>query len=553
MFPHKGFGPYNVKMLPKLELPLSRALLVVIAAAFILPGLAGHDPWKQFDVVNVEIARNMLHSGDWLVARVAGQPWIEDPPLFHWIAAIFGGALGWALPFHEAARAASGFLVFLSLIFVYVAAKSWSHDADRRGTAASAVLILIGSVGLMVHAHEATTDLAALAAYAGALAALAHSQSRPVSMGVAFGAAIGAGFLSTGFPVPLSLVATSLLAHLVCERWRTRKGLVFFAAAVPTGVAVAGSWPLVLGQRAPEVLAMWWSNAIEAHGGFIANLRFFLEIAAWFAWPGWLLAAWAIWALRRRWREPHVFVPLAASLMAILSVAAFGPDQDVSSTIVLAPLAVLASHAVARLPRGGSAALDWFGVMTFTLFAGLVWLGYLAMTLGIPAKISYNFAKLAPGFTAPFRPLSFLVALALTVAWLYLALRTTPSATRGVTRWAAGVVLLWGTVATLWLPWVDHQRSYRAVALQLKSLIPSDVPCVTGRALGTAQRAALAYHAGLRTVPYDPLKPEACPLQLVQGNPTYESNRPDARWRKIADVGRPGDKIERFRLYERQK
>jgi hypothetical protein len=298
---------------------------------------------------------------------------------------------------------------------------------------------------------------------------------------------------------------------------------------------------------------MWWSNTTEAHGGFIPNLRFFLEIAAWFAWPGWLLAAWAMWTLRRRWSEPHVFVPLAASLMAILGVAVFGPDQDVSSTIVLAPLAVLASHAVARLPRGGSAALDWFGVMTFTLCAGLVWLGYVAMTLGVPAKIAYNLAKLAPGFTAPFKPVPFIVALALSAGWLYLALKTTPSATRSVTRWAAGIVLLWGTVATLWLPWVDHQRSYRAVALQLKSLIPSEVRCVTGRALGTAQRAALAYHAELRTTPYDPLKPDACPLQLVQGNPTYESDRPDARWRKIADVGRPGDRIERFRLYERQK
>ena len=113
-------------MLPKLELPLSRTLLVVVAVAFILPGLAGHDPWKQFDVVSIEIARNMLHSGDWLVPRVAGQPWTEDPPLFHWIAAIFGGALGWALPFHEAARMASGLLVFVSLVFVYIAAKSWS-------------------------------------------------------------------------------------------------------------------------------------------------------------------------------------------------------------------------------------------------------------------------------------------------------------------------------------------------------------------------------------------------------------------------------------------
>ena len=540
-------------MLPKLELPLSRALLALIAISFVLPGLTGHDPWKQFDVVNVEIARNMLHSGDWLVPSVAGQPWGDDPPLFHWIAAVFGAALGWVLPFHDAARMASGFLMLVSLAFIYIAAKSWAHDADRHGTSTSAALILVGSIGLMVHAHEATTDLAALASCAAALAALAYSQSRPATMGAAFGAALGAAFLSTGFPAPLSLASTGIIAHLVSRQWRTRKGLVFFAVAAPVAVVIAASWPLALWHRAPDFLAMWWSIATEAHGGFVANLRFFLEIAGWFAWPGWLLAAWAIWALRRRWSEPHVFVPLVASLLTVLAVAAFGPAHAVSWTVVLAPLALLASHGVARLPRGGSAALDWFGVMTFTLFAALVWLGYVAMTLGAPAKIAHYFAKQAPGFIAPFRELPFVFALVLTAAWLLIALRTAPSATRGVTRWAAGVVLLWGTVASLWLPWVDHQRSYHAVALQLRSLIPNDTPCVTGRSLGTAQRAALSYHAQLRTVPYDPLKPDACPLQLVQGNPTYESDRPDARWRKIADVGRPGDKIERYRLYERQK
>jgi hypothetical protein len=208
---------------------------------------------------------------------------------------------------------------------------------------------------------------------------------------------------------------------------------------------------------------------------------------------------------------------------------------------------------VARLPRGGSAALDWFAVTTFTFFVGLVWLGYAAMTLGVPPKIAQNFAKLAPGFVAQFRPLSFALAVALTVGWVYVALRTPPSATRGVTRWAAGVVLLWGTVATLWLPWVDYQRSYRSVALQLKSVIPNGAACVAGRGLGTPQRAALAYHARLQTVPFDPMRPDACRFQLVQGSPSFEGERPDARWSKIADIGRPGDKIERYRLYEREK
>jgi hypothetical protein len=135
------------------------------------------------------------------------------------------------------------------------------------------------------------------------------------------------------------------------------------------------------------------------------------------------------------------------------------------------------------------------------------------------------------------------------LGWFYVAFFTAPSPMRGVTRWAAGVVLLWGTFAALWMPWADYQKSYRPVALQLRSRVPADAGCIAGQNLGPAQRAALSYHAGLRTEPARRAGPEDCRLLLVQGTPRDERDGPDARWSKLADVGRPGDKGERYRLY----
>jgi hypothetical protein len=143
--------------------------------------------------------------------------------------------------------------------------------------------------------------------------------------------------------------------------------------------------------------------------------------------------------------------------------------------------------------------------------------------------------------------------LALTLAWLYLAFFTAPSPTRGVTRWAAGVTLLWGTVATLWLPWVDHIRSYRGVALQIKSTLPADAGCIAASELAAPQRAAFSFHAGIVTEPQPavPANPPRCRYLIVQGQPRFE-NPPGAGWRKLADVGRPGDRGERYRLYRFQ-
>ena len=542
---------------PRVQLPPSHAVLIVLALAFVAPGLVGHDPWRAFDVIAIEIVRQMHLSGDWTVPRLAGQPWLDDPPLYHWLALAFAKAFAWLLGFHNAVRLASGLLVMAALWFLYLAARhSSASKAEGRPAGASAALLLMGSVGLMVHAHEAVPDLATLAASCAALHFLVVSNNKPVKKGIAFGICLGATFLSTGPVMPAVLGATALLAHLACDEWRNARAPRFLAAAAGAFLVVAVSWPLALALRSPELAQSWWYGATHARGGFIENLRYYLSTASWFAWPAWPLAAWSAWTLRREWRTPRLLVPLLAALLALPAIAWAGPRQDINTIALLAPLALLGAHGVARLRRGAANLLDWFGVMTFSFFAGLVWLGYIAMMTGLPPKVANNFAKTAPGFLPQFEPLPFCIALALTLAWLYLAFFTAPSPTRGVTRWAAGVALLWGTFATLWLPWADHLKSYRSVALQIKSTLPANAGCIAEIELAAPQRAALSYHAGIRTEAFRVAPPAAasgaaapvCRYLIVQGHPRQEIS-PGPGWRKLADVGRPGDRGERYRLY----
>ena len=539
-------------MLPRLSLPPSHAVLILLALAFVAPGLVGHDPWRAFDVIAIELVHQMHLSGDWVVPRVAGEAWLEDPPFYHWLALAFAKAFGGLLGFHNAVRLASGLFVMAALWFVYLAARHSSPKGEGRNHGASSALLLIGSVGLMVHAHEAVPDLAALAAACAALFFLVASNRKPARSGLAFGASLGVAFLSAGPVLPAVLGATALLAHLACDEWRSARALRFLGAAAAAFVLIAVSWPLALYLRAPGLLQDWWISAFHPRGDFAPNLRYYVLIASWFAWPAWPVALWSAWILRRELRTPRIFVPLAAVLLALPAIAWIGPQQDINAMVLLAPLALLGSHGVARLRRGAANALDWFGVMTFAFFASLVWLGYIAMTAGVPPKIANNFAKTAPGFLAHFEPLPFAVALALTLAWLYLVFFTAPSPTRGVTRWAAGMALLWGTFATLWMPWADHIKSYRAVALQLQSNIPAGAGCIAQIELALPQRAALSYHAGIRTEPLGTPRsssaPPNCRYLIVQGNPRQE-RPPGPGWRKIAEAGRPADRGERYRLY----
>lgn len=545
--------------LPQFRLPLPPAALALMALAFALPGLAGHDLWKSHDAIGLGIVHGMATSGELIVPRVSGLTWLSDPPLYHWVALAFGRSLQSFIEFHSAARLASGAFVLAAFALIYRAARDWPDAGERRAgnesraTASAALLLLLGSVGLMVHAHEAVPELATLAALCGAFAALPRAASHPLGAGAAFGVALGAGFLSSNWVAPAALFIAVAAAHFVCPPWRTRSAVLFLALSALIAGVLAALWPFLLGSRSDALFATWWATISQPQAGFDTKLRYFLGAGSWFAWPAWPLALWALWSLRRRWREPRIFVPALAALLMLAGLSIWGAAQSVTLVPVLAPLAILGAQGIHSLRRGAAAALDWFGLVTFAFFAGLVWLGYLAMHTGLPPRVAHNFAKTAPGFVAEFHLGYFLIALGFTLGWIYLMFFTAYSPTRSVARWAAGVVLLWGTFAMLWMPWADYQKSYRSVALQLRSKIPVGAACVAQRGVGVPQGAALDYHADIRARAFDFGNPRACPLLLVQGSPQHEFDAPGAGWTKLADVGRPGDKSERFRLYRFRK
>ena len=524
-------------MPPRLTLPPTPAVLALMVAAFALPGLTMHDPWKPFDVIGIEIVRQMQLTGDWLVPRVAGEPWLEDPPLYHWVALAFAKLFDGLLQFHNAARLASGAFVLAAAWFLW------------RAGGALAPLLLIGCTGLMLHAHETVPDLSTLACACAALLVLARAGERPILNGALFGVATGMAFLSTGFANAGALLATAWIVHALSPQLRGRGAIEFLGAATLAAAAIGSSWPLALWLRSPELVISWWETGARMQGDPVANLRYFASTAVWFAWPAWPLAVWAIWASRSRLAEPGLLAPVVAIVAMFAAIVLAGPPQDINHTTLLAPLALLGAQGVPHLRRGAANALDWFGVMTFAFFAGLVWLGWFAMMTGNPARMANNFVKTAPGFVARFDAMAFLAAITLTLAWGVLAFNTSPSAPRSVARWAGGVALLWGVFSMLWMPWADHIKSYRPVAAALKRGLPTGEDCVAQRNLGVPQIAALSYHGGIVTRPFDPAKPAACRLLLVQGNPRGETDVPGPQWLRVAEASRPGDKHERFRLY----
>jgi 4-amino-4-deoxy-L-arabinose transferase-like glycosyltransferase len=555
--------------LPRLPIPLPTPALLVLAAAYLFLGLFGHAPWKSSDAIGIGIMHQMLDGSgldNWLVPNLAGERYLSDGPLYFALAALCAKLLSLiaGMATHDGARLASALCIGAALWLTRTA----SRQLHGRDEADSAALVLIGCLGLFVHAHEVLPDNGALAGAALAWLGLTRA-TRSISegnnsaarrRGAVFAAALTAAGVtialwSQGPATVIAPVAAMLLAPLFGRTWRSRDWLLLCTIVLATLVAATAAWVAALHLDHPSLPAAWWrvQSALFTPPS-LARLPEQLKLLTWAAWPAWPLALWALWERRHRLSNDTL---MPATVGAIAGLAAFLAASDVSEIALLPmlpPLALMAGAGVLSLRRGAMNGMAWFGAMTFTLLGGLVWLGWLAMMTGVPAQIALNFAKLEPGYVPRFSAIELAIGLVLSIAWGYLILRSTRSPHKSATFWAAGVTFVWGLTMTLWLPWIDYGKTYAPVSSSLAAAIrrlPSDArSCIASRGLGEAQRAAFDYHGGIVTQRME-IRPQArCPALLVQAS-AGDNDRMGPGWRRVWEGNRPRDR-ERFRLYVRE-
>jgi 4-amino-4-deoxy-L-arabinose transferase-like glycosyltransferase len=530
--------------------------LVLLCAAWILLGLFGHDPWKPDDATAFGIAYDMLKQGDWIVPHLASTPVPDRPPLFYALAAAAATALRDVLPLHDGARVAVGMCLGATLWLLSLAARELYGRAFRW----LPVLLFIGCIGLWDRGHELSTEIGALLADALALYALALMLRRHLLGGALLGLAVGAAFLFRG------TLGAAVIALMACvlpffAPWRSRRYAQGVALAVAIAAPLLVVWPLALYLREPALFAQWLdAQSLARFFGLAAKSPpvepfYYLENLPWFAWPALPLALWTLWVRGRGYNgtlsSPGVVLPLTmlCILLIVLSAAA-GPRASLALPMLL-PLALLGAAEVDTLKRGYSGALDWFGILTFGLIGALLWGLWLeSLRRGLPDAMARIFRDTQPGFQPPLQLLPVVASILLTLLWLVLVRPARRSNRRAVLNWAAGMTLVWGLYATIWLPYVDSRRSYRPVAESLAAHVSAGT-CVAGRNLGEPQRALLEYFANIVTVRDDLPQANRCDALLVQVGGSDSADPPDSAWEKVWEGRRRGDDTERFVLFRR--
>ena len=330
--------------------PPTGATLLALCLLYLLPGALGHDPWKPEDAIHFGVTYALLTGGDWLVPHLAGQLYLDNPPLYYWVAALCAKLFGGLLPLHDAIRLAS--VLFGVILFAAIGGTAHRLFGDKAGS--TATLILLGCLGLIVHLHDTQPQVALLAAIATAYYGLALLPQKPLTGGVITGVAIGVGFLSDGlsalaFTLPLLLFLPVFSAH-----WRGRNGLIGLLVALPVATVICASWPLLLAKMQPEVFDLWWGRE-RSHFRLLTNqgqsLLGFLELLSWFAWPALPLALWALWYERRHIMRPGMVLGLLTMLVTAAVVIATREARNLAVLPLLLPLVLLAVPAATSLRR----------------------------------------------------------------------------------------------------------------------------------------------------------------------------------------------------------
>ena len=546
---------------------LPRLYLLLLCAAYVLPGFIGRSPWKSQDIeafgYMLQLAQPAVgESIPWLKPTLLGSPDSHLALLPYWLGAFFVRLAP------EGFEALFARLPFMAMLMTTLAATWYAVYALTRHPAAQPVAFAFGGEAKPADYARALADggLLALLACLG-LAQLSHEITPALSQ-LCFAAllffglstltrhrlqsavAITAGMLGlTLSGAPSLALCLGIGGSVICavahpdptQRRLSMLDLGLLALVCLLCITTAGALDLWRWRLVPD-------RMVDVHA--------LAKLIAWFTWPAWPLALWSLWRWRRQlsqgWRYPHLGLPLWFVVVTI-GATWFTGLSDRALLTALPAIATLAAFALPTLKRSLGALIDWFTLLFFSICALTIWVVWLAMQTGSPGAPARNVARLAPEFVPEFSSGALALALLATLAWGALVRWRTgnmPSAIwKSLVLPAAGAVLCWLLLTTLWRPLLNYARGYEPLVEKV-TRITGPANCLQYAGISKAQGTALMHHAQVRLMPMQ--TPQAdCPWLIVnQVNMSLLSEKIKLLgWEEVAAIKPPTDKNETLLVF----
>jgi 4-amino-4-deoxy-L-arabinose transferase-like glycosyltransferase len=531
--------------------------LALFLLAWILPGLVGRDPWKADEAYSFGMTLEMIQTGHWTIPTLAGEPFMEKPPIMYVVSAISAKLLAPLLPLPDAARGSVLFFNGLTFLCLGYSARLMYG----RGQGWLAPVILIGTVGLIHNQHMLITDVALITGFAMGHLGLVLTRRCSWAGGAIAGTGLGLAFLSKGLLGP-GLMGITALALLAFRPWRTpnylKALLVMGMAFLPWAIL----WPWLVWRQSPTLFHEWfWVNNV---GRFMGQnglgpkteTLFYFRLLPWFAFPAIWLALGTWWRERAQWRTSMAWqLGLVSFGVMLVVLSASRQARSLYAQPMLVPLSLAAVPSVLALNGRLVRAFSRLNATLFFLVAIGGWTAWNAM-LWVPAARNQIQARV-PGYEPQFLWFPALIAALATAALAWRWRHSDPRDGRDAAiNWAAALGYAYLLGMTLFLPLANVNMGYRSVFIPLREYLPPNCGTIASLNLGEPQRGLLHYLAGLRTrrIEVDDSAWDKYDLLLVQGDYTsgYMMQPPSRGAWDLRFEGRRGGR-ESFRLYQRRQ
>lgn len=527
-------------------------LLMLLVFVWLWPGVFHHDLWTPGEPYLYETIQQW-QSRQWAIPSLFHTTNWDSSPLYVWLGVLFQHLLSprW-LDSYEAIRFLNAILMTLTFSCIGGSARQFLG----RGNGRIAVLILLGCPGLLMPGHFINDSIvlclgAAMCWYGFSLS------TRRVMMASLM---LGGGWVvlslsgSLFWPLLFMLLAISLLLFPL---WRYRRYYLVLIISMLWAWPLMLIWPVALHQSSAPLFHQWWQyHALYPFGGFNQfrvhfSLTYYVKNLIWFAFPAWPLA---IWTATRTSLKSQPWGILAIIWLGLcLLMFAIMPAQGQNLLVILLPaLAVIGAAQLNALRTGAVAFLNWFGIMTFGFLAIFLWLGFAAMNFGWPAKLAERASYFSPYYHYDVDYFPLIVAGVLTPLWLWAITRQHIRGRQAVTNWAAGVLLVWSLLLTLFLPWLDAAKSARPVVIQMQNSLSSQLTqdlqsgkeCISIKAEQFSTRIAWQEYSWIKLSPDN----QHCQYRLVTHD--VKAKVPD-NWIEIWTGARPREKNNVIALWQR--
>ena len=388
---------------------------MVAALLISVAGLVAHDLWTPDEPREAALALAMQRTGDFLVPQLAGQPFVEKPPLYYALSALWlrlnplnAPSAGWL-------RLTSAFWGLGTLAFTWLIARR----LFGRHQAVLSMLILATLPGFVHVTHWLLTDVALMFFVTAAVWALAEAYLAGHIVLLPLAGLFAAGaFLTKGLIGPVFIALGSLPLLLISKPWKksaedfqtlekaanrqdakgTKKenhsssdlgGLgvlaVYHLAALITFALPVAWWAAAFWRQGGRALFMewFWTNHFGRFSGAAAQLGhfngpfFYLGALPLYLLPWLPIMMWAFWRIARdRTCLRELALPLVWGIGGVALLSLSATKREIYLAPLLPAYALLAAHALAApLPRS----LAWCASPRYVTSLIILWLVGLTM------------------------------------------------------------------------------------------------------------------------------------------------------------------------------